>query len=161
MAGSLQTYIIYKSWIYIFPSFRAYGAWCDNVDVNSKFESEERTISAKYTSKLINKNCVVPDPVSLKDGWLKERYNKERDGILQWLSTDYLDIANFIGLRQPDFLKWLQSDNKQGKCYLYFTCEFVWEVLYHPTTAASKLCFLKCKVVLHTEWNGNLTMYGL
>ena len=41
----------------------------------------------------------------------------------------------------------MQSDYKQGKCYLYFTCEFVREVLYHPTTAASKLCFLKCKVV--------------
>ena len=78
MAGSLQTYIIYKSWIYIFPSFRAYGAWCDNVDVDSKLESEERTISAKYDLKLINENCVVPDPVSLKDGWLKERDDKKR-----------------------------------------------------------------------------------
>ena len=77
MAGSLQTYIIYKSWIYIFPSFRAYGAWCDNVDVDSKLESEERTISAEYNSKLLNENCVVLDPVSLKDGWLKERDAKK------------------------------------------------------------------------------------
>ena len=76
MAGSLQTYVIYKSWIYIFPSFRAYGAWCDSADVDSKLESDERTISAKYDSKLINENCVGPDPVSLKDGWLKERQQK-------------------------------------------------------------------------------------
>ena len=32
--------------------------------------------------------------------------------MLQWPSTDYLDIANFIGLAQPDFLKRLQSDYK-------------------------------------------------
>ena len=147
MAGSLQTYIIYKSWIYIFPSFRAYGAWCDNVDVDSKLESEERTISAEYTSKLVNENCVVPDPVSLKDGWLKERDDKKEDGILQWPSTDYLDIANFMGLTQSHFLNQLQSDYKQGKCYWYFTCEFVREVTYHPIIAASKLCFLKCKAV--------------
>ena len=85
--------------------FRAYGAWCNNVDVDSMLESEERTISAEYTSKLVNENCVVPDPVSLKDGWLKERDNKKGDGILQWPSTDYLGTANFIGLTQPDFLK--------------------------------------------------------
>ena len=140
----MQTYIICKSWICnTFPSFRAYGAWCDNVNVDSKLESEERTVSAEYTSKLVNENCVV----SLKHGWLKERDGKKGDGIFQWPSTDCLDIANFIGLTQPDFLKRLQSDYKQGKCCRYFTCEFVGEVLYHPITAASKLCFLTCKVV--------------
>ena len=103
MTGSLQTYIICKSWIYIFPSFRAYGAWCDNVDIDSKLESEERKISAEYNSKLANENCVVLDPVSLKDCWLKEGDNKNVDGILQWASTDYQDIASLIELAQPDF----------------------------------------------------------
>ena len=32
-------------------------------------------------------------------------------------------------------------------------CEFVWKVLYHPITAASKLCFLKCKVILSYRVN--------
>ena len=90
---------------------------------------------------------MVPDSVSLEYGWLKERGDKKGDGILQWSFTDYLDIVNFIGLTQSDFLKRLQSGHKQGKCYRSFTCEFVREVLYHPITAASKLCFLKCKVV--------------
>ena len=146
--------ILYKkSWIYIFSSFkRASGAWCNSVDVDSKLEVEERTISAEYTLKLVNENCVIPDPVSLKDVWLKESDNKKGDGILQWFSTDYLDIPQIIiGLTQPDFLKRLQSDYRQGKCYWYFTCEFFWEVLYHPITAASKLHFLKCKLVL-SHW---------
>ena len=90
---------------------------------------------------------MVPDPVSLKDGLLKERDDKKGDNILRWPSTDYLDIVSFIGLTQPDFLKRLHSDYKQGKCYRYFTCEYVRDVLYHPITVASKLCFLKCKVV--------------
>ena len=115
-------------------------------------------LSAEYTSKFVNENCVVPDPVSLKDGWLKERRQK-RDSILQWSSTDDLYIANFICLTQPDFLKRLQSDHKQGKCCQYFTCEFVEEVLYHPITAASKLCFLKLQS-LHSGKNQNLTICG-
>ena len=78
---------------------------------------------------------------------VKKRDAKKGDGILQWPSTDYPDIANLIGLTQPDFLKQLQSDYKQRKCYWCFTCEFVWEVLYHSITAASKLYFLKCKLV--------------
>ena len=68
-------------------------------------------------------------------------------------------IANFICLTQPDFLKRLQSDYKQGKCCQCFTCEFVEEVLYHPITAASKLCFLKLQS-LHSGKNQNLTICG-
>ena len=84
MTTSLQTYIIYKLWIYnIFTSFRAFGAWSDNVNVNSKLESEERAIPDSYASKLVNENRVVLDPVSLKCGWLKEKDDKNGDGILQ------------------------------------------------------------------------------
>ena len=39
--------------------------------------NQKRTVSVEYTSKLVNKNCVVPDPVSPKDGWLKERDDKK------------------------------------------------------------------------------------
>ena len=53
---------------------------------------------------------MVPDPVSLKDGLLKERDDKKGDNILRWPSTDYLDFVSFIGLTQPDFLKRLHSD---------------------------------------------------
>ena len=127
--------MIQKLWVYfynIFPSFGAYVAWCDNVDVDSKLEyskleSEERTISAEYPSKLVNENYLGLDPVSLKDGRLKIETTKKRVFILQWPSTDYLDIV--IGLTQPDFLKRLQSDYKQDECNRYFTCEFILEDL--------------------------------
>ena len=83
--------------------------------------------------------------MSLKEGWLKEK-DKNGDGLLNWPSVDYLDIAEYIGLTQPDFLK-RPSDYKLGKCYRYFACKFVREVLYHPITFTSNLCILKCKVV--------------
>ena len=53
-----------------------------------------------FIKKETTKNCVVLDPDSLNDNWLKKRDDKEEDGILQWPSTDYLDISNFIGLTQ-------------------------------------------------------------
>ena len=122
--------MIYKLCVYfynIFPCFGAYVAWCDNVDVDSKLESEERTTSAEYTSKLVNENYVGLDPVSLKDGRLKIETTKKRVFILQWPSAGYLDIV--ISLTQPDFLKRLQSDYKQDECNRYFTWEFILEDL--------------------------------
>lgn len=78
---------MHKSRVYnIFPSFRVYGAWCDNNDVDSKLELEERTISVEYSPKLVIGNYVIPDPFSLKDGWLKEK-DDTGDGILQWPYT--------------------------------------------------------------------------
>ena len=109
-------------------------------------EAKERTILEEYTAKLVVQDTVIPDPMSLKDGWLKEKDNNG-DGLLHWPSVDYLDIANYIGLTQPDFIKRLQSDYKQGKCYRYFACDFVREVYYHPISSTSEFCIMKCKVV--------------
>ena len=109
-------------------------------------EAKERTVLEEYTAKLVVKDTVIPDPMSIKEGWLKEKDNSG-DGILHWPSVDYLDIANYIGLTQPDFIKRLQSDNKQGKCYRYFACDFVREVFYHPISCTSEFCIMKCKVV--------------
>ena len=50
----------------------------------------------------------IPDPAGFTTGWLKER-DSNGDGLLRWPSVDYVDIANYIGLTQPDFLKRLQS----------------------------------------------------
>ena len=69
-----------------------------------------------YSPKLVVRNYVTPGSFSLKDCWLTEKHENE-DGILQWPSTDYVDVANFNGLTQTSFLKRFQSDYKQGKCY--------------------------------------------
>ena len=129
-----------------FSSFRAYAAWCDGVEPDESIQAEEDLVFEEYATKLIIESSVLPDPMTLKDGWLKEKGEPE-DGLLKWPSLGYIDIANLIGLTQPDFIKRLQSDYKQGKCYRYFACDFVREVFYHPISDSSRLCFLKCKCI--------------
>ena len=67
---------------------------------------------------------MVPNPFSLKDEMLNGK-GENWYSTIQRPSTDYHDLANFIGLTQSYFWKRLQSDDKQGICYRFFTCEFV------------------------------------
>ena len=50
---------------------KALSAWYDKVPVNPKLEHNERCIRAEYKAKLvINKDIVIPDPLTLKSGWI-------------------------------------------------------------------------------------------
>lgn len=136
----------YKTCLTInFSYFRAYAAWSDGIEVDPTLQSKEGAIFEEYQAKLIFcDNEVMPDPLLTKNGWKRE---EEDEGLLSWPSINYLDIANLIGVTQNDFLKRMQSEYKQGKCYRYFSCEFVREVLYHPITETSKYCMLKTRVI--------------
>ena len=136
---------MYIAFIILF--IRAYAAHCDNIPAQAELEEKERTVLDEYVAKLMIDDKVMPDPMSLKDGWLKEKETGGNHGILQWPSMIYVDIANFVGLSQPDFLKRLQSEYKQGKCYRYFANDFVRDIHFHPISEHSELCILKCKVV--------------
>lgn len=111
----------------ILNNFRAYAAWCDNIDVDPELEQRERDVLEEYRSKLTLKDTVFDDPLVLKDGWIGEH---SKSGINSWPSLNYLDIANYIGLKQPDFLRRMQSDYKQGKSFTYFACQFVCEICF-------------------------------
>ncbi|XP_057303348.1 uncharacterized protein LOC130640806 [Hydractinia symbiolongicarpus] len=123
---------------------RAYAAWCDNIDVDPELEQRERDVLEEYRSKLTLKDTVFDDPLVLKDGWIGEH---SKSGINSWPSLNYLDIANYIGLKQPDFLRSMQSDYKQGKSFTYFACQFVREIFINTISEDSKYCMLKCRVV--------------
>ena len=50
---------------------KALSAWYDKVPVKPKLEHNERCIRAEYKAKLvINKDIVIPDPLTLKSGWI-------------------------------------------------------------------------------------------
>ena len=103
---------------------KAFSAWCDKVPVNPELEHNERCIRDEYKAKpVINKEIVILDPLTLKSGWIGEV-----KGIQNWLSIFYMDIAYLLSLTQPDFIKRLESEYKQGKAYRYFSCEFVREI---------------------------------
>ena len=114
--------------------------------MDTELEAYESNYLLEYASRLIvDNNAVIPDPLTLKQGWLPEKKCSEFYGMLQWPSVYYFDIANYMGISQPDFVKRLESDYKQGKCYRYYTCEFVQEVFFHPISEKSGYCLIKCK----------------
>ena len=46
---------------------KAFSAWCDKVPVNPELEHNERCIREEYKAKLvINKDIVIPDPLTLR-----------------------------------------------------------------------------------------------
>ena len=50
---------------------KVFSAWCDKVPVDPELEQNERYIRAEYKAKLvINKDIVIPDPLTLKSGWI-------------------------------------------------------------------------------------------
>ena len=54
-------------------SAKAFSTWCDKVPVNTELEYNYRCIRKEYKAKLvINKDIVIPDPLTLKSGWIGE-----------------------------------------------------------------------------------------
>ena len=123
---------------------KAFSVWCNKVPVNPKLEHNKRCIREEYKAKLvINKDIVIPDPLTLKDGWIGEA-----KGIQNWLSIFYMDIANLLTLTQPDFINRLESEYKEGKLYQYFSCEFVREIYINELNKETPVWILKSKVIL-------------
>ena len=122
---------------------KAFCTWCDKVPVNPELERNARCIRKECRAKLlINKDIVIPDPLNLKSGWIGEV-----KGIQNCPSIFYTDIANLLSLTQPDFIKRLESEYKQGKAYRYFSCEFVREIYIDELNKNTPVCILKCKVI--------------
>ena len=85
---------------------KAFSAWCDKLPVNPELEHNEKCIREEYKVKLVvNKDIFIPDPLTLKSGWIGEV-----KGIENWPSIFYTDIANLLSLTQPDFIKRLENE---------------------------------------------------
>ena len=51
------------------------------------------------------------------------------------------DIAKYFEAKSlTDFINRLHSEDKQGRAYSYFECEFDQEVFYHNVSKFSKIC---------------------
>ena len=59
----------------LFFPFRAFVAWEDVVLPDVEAEHKERQLLAEYKEKLIIDNQVIPNPLTLKKGWLREDDN--------------------------------------------------------------------------------------
>lgn len=121
------------------------AAYEDNTPVDKEAEERQRTISKEYTSKLITEATVLPDPFSLKTGWLAEL---KGTGLQKWPSVYFVNIERFLTKfnMSSELLHRLECEYKEGKAYRYFSCDWVKEVFYHHISEQSKICFLKTRV---------------
>ena len=69
--------------------FRAFVCWEKGVigDVNQ--EQRGRSLLEEYKSKLVIDGCVIPDPLTLKNGWVKE----DEEGLVKWPSLYFHDLT--------------------------------------------------------------------
>lgn len=111
-------------------------------------EHEERKLLVEYLNKLnlYDSDSVdqkmLPDPLEIvRDSWMSES-----QGIFNWPSLYYHDIAKYIEHLAPTFISQLENEYKLGKAYRYFSCEFVREIFYFDLINTD-LCILKSKVI--------------
>lgn len=119
----------------------AYGAKELGIPKKPGVSAQQEIKKKEYASLLIIGNDKIPDPLTLKDGWLTEQ-----TGISKWPPIFQVHIAEFILIGEQgktDISKRLLSDYKEGKAYSYFTSGWLKEVLYHDLAHSSKYCLLK------------------
>ena len=69
---------------------------------------------------------MLPDPLDIE----KESWMSESQGIFNWPSLYYHDIAKYLDHLASTFISQLESEYKLGKAYRYFSCEFVRKIIY-------------------------------
>lgn len=115
----------------------------ENIPVDREAEQRNISLTAEYSQKLILAHDVVlPDPFSLKQGWLAET---KGTGLSKWPSVYITDIVRFLTQvnATTELLFRLECKYKEGRAYCYFKCEWVKEIYYHNISDTSEYCFLK------------------
>ena len=118
-------------------------AWEEGAIASLEAEERERILKQEYKDKLVVDTDVIPDPLTLKSGWLKE----DDEGLCKWPSLCLYDIAEYLKKKTTnELVKHLLNEYKEGKAYRYYSCGWVKEVSYHSISITSPFCLMKCKV---------------
>ena len=96
------------------------AAYEEKIPVDEEAEQRQRSIMEEYKQKLIVCGNVMPDPFSLKDGWLAE---KKGTGLAKWPSVYYMNIyyRNFFAKsisHQICYYVWSQTIKKAKHTYI-------------------------------------------
>ncbi|XP_066303858.1 uncharacterized protein [Branchiostoma lanceolatum] len=118
----------------------AFGATVMRAPLVPTPQEEQQKRCEDYRSLLTIDGKKVPDPlVDLKSGW-----QTEGEGMQHWPPTMYADMAEYlVASGEVDLRKRLMGDYKDGKAFSYFDANFIHEVLYHPISDDSDVCFVK------------------
>ena len=109
-------------------------------------DSSERLAKSKleFERLLATLDNVLPDPLSLKDGWIGEI-----EGMKQWPQILLSDIALYIMKDHPGndvtLQKRLLNEYKEGKAYRLYEQGWLKEIQINLVNDNSKYCFLKAK----------------
>ena len=86
----------------------------------------------------------VPDPLTPKDGWMKES-----ESMISWPPIYLSDVTLFLMSDHPwkdvDFQKRVLNEYKEGKAYRLYDSGWLKEISYTKITDDSEYCFLKAK----------------
>lgn len=100
------------------------------------------TEKEKATLLIMPNGTSVPDPLTLKDGWVKES-----ESMTSWPPIYLSDITLFLMSDHPgkdvDFHKRVLNEYKEGKAYRLFDSGWLKEISYQKITDDSEYCFLK------------------
>ena len=128
-----------------FIRLRAFVAWEEGAIEDLEAENKERLLKKEYQSKLVFEDAVIPDPFSLKSGWVGET----TEGLGKWPPLYFHDISEYLKSNCSDNLYHrLVNEYKEGKAFRYFACGWVKETFIHTIAPRSKYCVLKAKVTL-------------
>ena len=124
----------------------------EKIPVSKESELQNQLQMKEYIEKLNIASNVLPDPFTLKQGWLSEHKGM---GLKHWPTVYFNDIDRFLSKNNAssDLINRLQSEYKEGKAYKYFKCEWVKEIYYHEISQFSKICFIKSRVTSSQRTN--------
>lgn len=113
---------------------RAFCAIENKIPIMKTAEEVEGEIEQEYSEKLKVEGITLPDPFTLKTGWMNEE-----EGIVFWPLVTTFYVINFLMLdSEVEDL----SDYKGCKAYSYFKQGWLANVFYHQL-GSSKYCLLK------------------
>ena len=120
---------------------RAYVTYEEKICVNVEKELQEQQNLEEYRGKLTINGTIIPDPFTLKSGWLNEK------GMQFWPPVILEDISEYLKMKNCDELKnRLINEYKEGKAYRYYSSGWVEDVYFHDITPTSDVCIFSCKV---------------
>ena len=102
----------------------------------------------------------MPDPLSLKDNWLRES-----DGLTSWSPIFLSDITVFLMKEHPgkdvDLHQRVLNEYKEGKAFRLFNSRFLKDFEYNGVSVDSNYCVMKARCTVYPfDVNKYLAMSG-
>ena len=121
---------------------RAFVALENDVPIVQTAEEAKLELEREYKLKLNTLDEILPDPFSLKEGWLAEE-----ESVKCWPMTLYPDIYNFLAIHPSELASTDLCDYKTSKAYSYYREGWLSSLNYHEVSQGSKYCLFKatCK----------------